>query len=130
MERPRACALVLGDLGSNPSSATRNSWALEQVCPPCCASHFLSEEWVAVKIKYINFCKGLEDLDVSVLCKEGFAVNIIISLMLMVTLVPSFSLCRIYWVLFSLVSPLPCSKSLKELCNSFFPKSHFSSLKE
>lgn len=57
--------------------------ASEQVFPPCCASLLLSVKRVAVKIKYVNLCKGLKDFDVSVLCKEGFAVNIIPSAMLM-----------------------------------------------
>lgn len=63
--------------------------ASEEVFPPCCASLLLSVKWVAVKIKYVNLCRGLKDFDVSVLCKEGFAVNIIPSPMLMASSGPS-----------------------------------------
>lgn len=50
-----------------------------QVDQPCCASLFLPVKRVDVKMNYVNICKGLRDLDLSMLCKEVFAVTIIIS---------------------------------------------------
>lgn len=40
---------------------------------------FLPVKWVAVKIKCVNICERLKDLDLSLLCKEVFAVTIITS---------------------------------------------------
>lgn len=44
---------------------------------------------------------SVKDLDVPVLFKEWFAVNVIPSPTLMASLVPSASLCRIDWILLS-----------------------------
>lgn len=57
---------------------------------------------------------SVKDLDVPVLCKEGFAVNIIPSPMLMANLVSSASLCRIDWILLFFSVPTASLQALLE----------------
>lgn len=88
---------------------------------------------------------SVKDLDVPVLCKEWFAVNIIPSPTLMASLVPSASLCRIDWIFFrfsvltaslrallenfaihfflSLILALPKESGVRHICKVFWDAS-------